>query len=135
MADGIRVQSIDHVTVIVKDLERSRRFYVDILGMREVPRPAFSFEGLWFQAGNTQVHLIRETADSAPAGNLLEPAKRSSRAQHTAFLVDDAEATIAHLKEWNVAIMGGPKARPDGYVQVFVADPDGHVIELCSGPK
>src|SRR5262249_50070306 len=53
---GIRVKSIDHVTLVVKDLERSRRFYVDVLGMREVPRPAFSFTGLWFQAGKTQIH-------------------------------------------------------------------------------
>src|SRR4051794_19754568 len=46
---GLRVKTLDHVTVVVKDLERSRRFYVEILGMREVRRPAFSFEGSWFQ--------------------------------------------------------------------------------------
>src|SRR5688572_23821321 len=51
---GLRVKSIDHATFVVKDLERSRRFYVDGLGMDEVPRPAFSFDGLWFQAGATQ---------------------------------------------------------------------------------
>ena len=132
---GIRVKAIDHVTMVVKDLERSRDFYVDGLGMRQVPRPAFSFEGLWFQAGKTQVHLILEFARSAPAGNLLEAARRSSLSQHTAFEVDDARATIAHLQEKNIAIVDGPKLRPDGYVQVFVTDPDGHVIELCSAPR
>src|SRR5262249_20740199 len=34
---GIKVKMIDHVTLVVKDLERSRRFYVDVLGMRQVP--------------------------------------------------------------------------------------------------
>lgn len=58
MANPIQVKSLDHVTLVVKDLELSRRFYVDGLGMREVPRPAFSFPGSWFQAGPTLIHLI-----------------------------------------------------------------------------
>jgi catechol 2,3-dioxygenase-like lactoylglutathione lyase family enzyme len=134
-ASGIRVKSIDHVTMVVKDLELSRRFYVDVLGMQRVPRPAFSFAGLWFQAGKTQIHLILESARSGPAGNLLEPQRRSSRCHHLAFAVDDAQATVAYLKECGISILDGPKPRPDGYVQVFVTDPDGHVIELCSVPK
>jgi catechol 2,3-dioxygenase-like lactoylglutathione lyase family enzyme/uncharacterized protein YunC (DUF1805 family) len=129
------VKSLDHVTFVVKDLECSRRFYVDALGMREVPRPAFSFAGSWFQAGATQIHLILEYEGSGPAGNLLPESKRGSRTQHAAFLVDDAQATLPRLKEHGVQILSGPKPRPDGYLQVFLADPDGHVIELCSPPK
>mgnify|MGYP003327040061 CR=1 FL=1 len=56
----ISVRSLDHVTIVVKDLAASRTFYVDALGMQEVPRPDFSFAGLWFQAGETQIHLILE---------------------------------------------------------------------------
>ena len=134
-APGLRVTSIDHVTLVVQNLERSRRFYVDALGMREVPRPAFSFAGSWFQAGNTQIHLILEFAGSGPAGNLLPAEKRSSRTQHLAFAVADATAAAARLKELGVSLLGGPKPRPDGYMQVFVTDPDGHVIELCSSPR
>ena len=133
-ATRLRVHSIDHVTLVVKDLERSRRFYVDILGMREVPRPAFSFAGSWFQAGATQIHLILEFAGSGPAGNLLPAPQRSSRTHHLAFLVDDAEAALAHLEKDAVPIVSSPKPRPDGYVQVFVTDPDGHVVERCSPP-
>src|SRR5579884_1789985 len=70
-ADSLQVKSIDHVTLVVKELERSRRFYVDVLGMQPIPRPAFSFAGLWFQAGQTQIHLILEYAGSGPAGNLV----------------------------------------------------------------
>jgi catechol 2,3-dioxygenase-like lactoylglutathione lyase family enzyme/uncharacterized protein YunC (DUF1805 family) len=132
---GIRVKSIDHVTIVVKDLERSRRFYVDVLGMREVPRPAFSFGGLWFQAGATQIHLILEHASSGPAGNLLPEHQRTSRTHHTAFLVEDAEVVVPLLQAQNVPIVSGVKPRPDGFLQVFVTDPDGHVIELCSPPK
>lgn len=131
---GIHVKAIDHATLIVKDLERSRRFYVDTLGMRQIPRPAFSFEGLWFQAGKTQIHLILEFSGSGPAGNLLAADLRSSRTQHVAFEVDDATAVVPHLSESQIQILSGPKPRPDGYMQVFVTDPDGHVIELCSAP-
>jgi len=133
-APALRVKCIDHVTLVVKDLERSRRFYCDILGMRETPRPAFSFAGLWFQAGTTQVHLILEYAGSGPAGNLLPAAQRSPRTQHVAFLVEDAAAAFAHLQAMEVPVVSPPKPRPDGYMQVFVSDPDEHVVELCSPP-
>ncbi|GEM_PF-77140 len=132
---AVQVKSLDHVTIVVKDLEQSRRFYVDVLGMRQVPRPAFSFDGLWFQAGKTQIHLILQFAGSGPAGNLLASELRSSRTQHFAFEVADAEAVVELLKRHGVRILSGPKPRPDGYVQVFVTDPDGHVVELCSLPK
>ncbi len=132
---GIRVKGLDHVTLVVKDLERSRQFYVGVLGMREVSRPAFSFAGLWFQAGDTQIHLILEFEGSGPAGNLLPAPLRSSRTQHFAFLVDDVAAVVPRLKELNAPILFGPKPRPDGYQQIFVTDPDGHVVELCSPPR
>jgi catechol 2,3-dioxygenase-like lactoylglutathione lyase family enzyme len=132
VANEIHVHGIDHATLVVKDLARSRRFYVEILGMREVSRPAFSFGGLWFQAGKTQIHLILEYSGSGPAGNPVPPAQRTSRMHHLAFLVDDAAACVARLTALEVPMFGGPKPRPDGYIQVFVTDPDGHVIELCS---
>jgi catechol 2,3-dioxygenase-like lactoylglutathione lyase family enzyme/uncharacterized protein YunC (DUF1805 family) len=132
---SLKVKSIDHVTLVVKDLERSGRFYKGVLGMREVPRPAFSFAGSWFQAGSTQIHLILEFSGSGPAGNLLEASRRSSRTQHVAFAVEDVEAVMPTLRELSVPILDGPKPRPDGYLQVFFTDPDGHVVELCSPPK
>lgn len=134
-SSGIQVKSLDHVTIVVKDLEQSRWFYVNVLGMRNVKWPGFSFDGLWFQAGKTQIHLILEFSGSGPAGNLLAPELRSSRTQHFAFEVADAAAVVPRLRELQVPILSGPKPRPDGYIQTFVTDPDGHVVELCSVPK
>ncbi len=131
----MRVKSLDHVTLVVKDLERSRRFYVDGLGMREVPRPAFSFAGSWFQAGDTQIHLILEYEGSSPAGNPQAGKTSTARTHHFAFLVDDAAAAVAWLKEKQIPIYRRPEAAPDGFMQVFVTDPDGHVVELCSPPS
>ena len=131
-AEALRVQSLDHVTLVVHDLERSRRFYVDVLGMAEVERPAFSFPGLWFQAGATQIHLILENPESGPAGQPAGAREKSSRHQHFAFRLEDARAAAGRLEELGVPFVALPKLRPDGYVQVFVTDPDGHIVELCS---
>jgi len=130
----IQVKCLDHVTIVVKDLERSRQFYVDVLGMDEVKRPGFSFKGSWFQAGTTQIHLILEHADSGPAGIFVPKHLASSRTHHFAFEVEDSEAAHERLIELGVPIVSPPKKRPDGAVQVFVTDPDGHVVELCTPP-
>ena len=135
MPNPIKVQSLDHVTLVVKDLDRSRQFYVDGLGMREVPRPAFSFPGSWFQAGPTLIHLIGEHLGGSPAGNPLAEEFRTTRSNHFAFLVDDVEAAYARAQELGMKIVSPPKARPDGFVQVFLIDPDGFVVELCSPAK
>ena len=129
----IQVKFIDHVTLVVKDLEASRQFYVDGLGMQEVERPGFSFAGLWFQAGATQIHLILEHDESGPAGDTSE--SKSSRAHHFAFEVEDSAAAAERCRELRIPIVSGPKSRPDGFTQTFVTDPDGYIVELCSQPK
>jgi catechol 2,3-dioxygenase-like lactoylglutathione lyase family enzyme len=133
---ALHVRTLDHVTLVVKDLERSRDFYVDILGMEQMDRPSFSFAGTWFQAGKTQIHLILEHPESGAAGVFYSPSLLAmSRTNHFAFEVDDALSAAEFLRQHNIEIVSGPKPRPDGYVQLFVTDPDGHVIELCSPPK
>ena len=131
-APSVGVMCLDHVTVIVNDLETSRRFYVDVLGMRQVERPGFSFDGLWFQAGPTQIHLILEHDASGPSGNVVAVELTASRTHHFAFQVADGHAAAKRLTEHGVEIVAGPKDRPDGAVQVFVRDPDGYVVELSS---
>lgn len=129
-----QVRSIDHVTLVVADLERARAFYVDLLGMQPIPRPPFSFDGTWFQAGATQIHLILEHAESGPAGNLEPRDRLGMRSHHLAFEVADASAAVEWLREQGVPIVADPKFRPDGAVQTFVTDPDGHLVELTSFP-
>lgn len=131
----LRVRQIDHVTLVVRDLGASRRFYVDQLGMVEVPRPAFDFAGLWFRAGETLIHLILESERSGRAGVNEDGRPKSTRAHHLAFAVDDAAAAAEALEAAGVSFVSKPKLRPDGAVQAFVLDPDGHVIELCSAPR
>ena len=131
------VLSLHHVALPVSDLGRSKRFYREVLGLTEIDRPAaFDFPGAWFSLGDGQLHLMERQ------GGTLRTAKPlDSRDVHFAVRVDDIDATLAHLKaagyrddaalddpmrlKWNTA----PNA---GFPQIFILDPDRHVIEINS---
>lgn len=131
----LQVRQIDHVTFVAADLVRSRSFYVDLLGMREVARPNFPFPGLWFQAGSTQIHLILENHDCGPALAVIPENCSISRTRHVAFEVASAAKAVQQLQEHGVEIVAGPKSRPDGPTQLYILDPDRNLIEIFSvGP-
>lgn len=128
----INVKRIDHITLVVKDLENSRKFYVDLLGMQEVERPGFRFAGAWYQVGDAQIHLILEHPESGPARSDVPEECEISRTRHFAFEVADAHATADLLRGLEIEIVAGPKQRPDGPTQLYIFDPDRHLVELYS---
>ena len=96
------------------------QFYAEVLVLPSLPRPAFPFPGAWFRIGAQQeLHLIGERTEDG-----------SITRGHFALLVSDLDAVATRLKTAGVEFRG-PKARPDGARQIFTADPDGNVIELC----
>ena len=116
----MHIETLDHVGLHVADVEQSRRFYAEILGLAEIERPELDFPGAWFGVGETQaIHLI---------GKNSEPGS-PPRERHYALQVRDIAAWATHLRE-NGLEFTGPSARPDGALQVFLRDPDNHVIEL-----
>lgn len=123
---------IQHVGLVVSNLERSRRFYTGALGLEEVPRPPnFVFDGAWFRFGGTELHLLSDEHATGGAGQ-PDPGPGAERGmtRHLAFEVDDLERSCARLADHGVELAGGPMPRGDGYVQVFFRDPDGYVLEL-----
>ncbi len=130
---SIQVQLIDHVTIIASDLDATRKFYVDFLGMEQVGRPDFDFPGLWFRAGPTTIHVTLEDEKAGKAGwGDYQGATSLPRGHHFAFLVDDVEAIVEEIRASGYEIIRPMKNRPDGAKQIFIADPDGHVVELSS---
>ena len=130
----VGVKAIDHITIVVKELETSRKFYTEVLGMRQVDRPAFGFPGAWFQAGATQIHMNIESDEAGQAGIRLHGGTRMSRGFHYAFEVESCDAAAERLKQLGVEVLEGPRARPDGARQLYIRDPDGHLVELFSVP-
>ena len=117
----MRVQELNHVAIHVRDVERSCEFYRNVLQLEAILRPAFTFPGAWFRLGQAQeLHLIGERSEAVHSHN---------RGNHFALRVDDLDQWEAHLRGMQ-ADFQPRKRRPDGAWQVFVRDPDGHVIEL-----
>jgi glyoxylase I family protein len=113
----LRITQIDHVSVVITDIERSRRFYRDLLGLPEIAKPrTFDFVVLWFDLGHQQLHLLhKEEADS-----------RSPR--HFALRVADVPAARRHFQRHGIALQ---ETTPiPGADRFFIFDPDGNRIEI-----
>lgn len=113
----MKLEGVHHVSLNVADVETARRFYVEVLGLEEIPRPAFPFPGAWLRSGAQEVHLIAEADHRAPEG------------QHFAFRVADVDAAAAELAARGVRV-GGPIDVPGAGRQAFLRDPSGNLIEL-----
>jgi catechol 2,3-dioxygenase-like lactoylglutathione lyase family enzyme len=129
------VGAIDHVTIISADLDRTREFYTGVLGMKRVERPDFGFDGLWFEAGATQIHVNPAGKHGGRAGIPDGGARMPSIGFHLAFWVDDCRQAADRLAAAGIELIDGPRSRPDGVMQFYIYDPDGHLIEICSGPS
>jgi len=122
----MRIHELNHVALHVADVERSCEFYRNVLRLEQIARPAFTFPGAWFRLGTTQeLHLI---------GDRVEPVISNNRGNHFALRVDKLDSWEAHLGKVH-AEFRPRKPRPDGAWQVFLRDPDGHVIELFAPPE
>ena len=121
----MKTTQLNHVALHVSDVERSTHFYTSILQLQPIPRPTFDFPGAWFQLGDDQeLHLI---------GRIDEPIIPGNRNNHFALLVDDIDSWESHLRGTGVEFLPR-KIRPDGAYQIFLPDPDGHYVELCTAP-
>ena len=121
----MKIQELNHVAIHVSDVEQSIRFYREVLRLEPIPRPAFTFPGAWFRLGaNQELHII---------GDRTQPVFSHNRGNHFALQVDDLDAWERHLDSLGAKRLPR-KRRPDGAWQVFLRDPDDHVIELFTPP-
>jgi catechol 2,3-dioxygenase-like lactoylglutathione lyase family enzyme len=145
---------IDHVNLVVQDLERMVAFYRDALGLKETKRVTIT--GGWVAAtvGLPEVHadvvyldlaagprieLIRYNRPAAerPAG-VERPNAPGLR--HIAFRIDDIDAIVARLRSAGVKFFSDVQQVPDTQVTyaggirkrlIYFADPEGNLLEFC----
>ena len=114
---------LEHFTLECADLERTRNFYCDMLGLTDGFRPQMAFPGHWLYCGGVAVvHLMkREPVD--------RPKATTGRLDHIAFKSIDPDSTLGRFRAHGIPFEEN-KVWEIGLLQVFVQDPDGLQIEL-----
>ena len=114
--------SLDHVTLRSSDFDRCERFYCGLLGMRVGPRPAFAVPGRWFYVGDKAVlHVL-------PAQSGGDTSARCT-IDHFAIRATGLTEYQQRLASFDQAY--DLKRQPgSGDWQMFMADPDGAIVEL-----
>jgi len=128
-----KIETIHHVSLPVTDLERSKKFYSEILGLKEIDRPPFDFPGAWYQVGDRQLHLIVHDNSTFRADKIVD-----SRDIHFALRVTSYRETrdFLHSKGFHLQANDEFKKMKEsphstaGWPQLYIMDPDRNVIEL-----
>ena len=117
---------LSHVTLCIRDAVDSRKFYVDFLGLKELPRMPQPQPGLWLQAGNKQIHLLVpiDPGELPPQRRLTE----TPMAPHIAFSVSNLDATVQRARAAGHTVIISEFAEG----QAFITDPSGNIIEFNS---
>ena len=126
------LENLNHVLVLTRDLEATRDFYVDVLGLSDGYRPPFPFGGHWIYLGARAVVHVAENRDYLEKRGRVQGGSADSATgsiDHIAFEATGLKAMIARLEKHGIA--AHHRKVPDlDLHQVFVHDPNGVRIEL-----
>ncbi|HEY5901306.1 MAG TPA: methylmalonyl-CoA epimerase [Anaerolineales bacterium] len=117
-----KIKAINHVALVVQDMEQSLSFWRDALGMelhelRDVP--AESSQVAFLPVGGSEVELVRPTTEDSGIARYL--AKRGAGIHHICLEVDDLAAMLEHLKGRGVRLINEqPRQAADGKRYAFV---------------
>lgn len=146
--------SIDHLNIVVRDLETTVRFYCDLLGFQQTNRA--TLQGDWIDAvaglsGIKAEVVFLELPGNGPRIEVLQyltPAGQNLPAnsiantfglRHFALRISDMTATVARLRAAGVQFVGDPVEVPTGILKgstvhktlCYFHDPDGVLLELA----
>jgi methylmalonyl-CoA epimerase len=126
---------IDHVAIVVKDLDAMVRLYTQTLGFKEVFREVVYDQGVetvGLQAGGAFIELLLPLDESSPIARYRGDAE--TKLHHTAYRVADIEAELAELKAAGVRLIDEhPRNGAHGSRIAFLHPKatGGVLIELC----
>jgi catechol 2,3-dioxygenase-like lactoylglutathione lyase family enzyme len=116
------VRALDHIQLCVPPAveAEAKRFYGELLGLREVPKPGVERKGgAWYEQGGVGLHVsIEDGADS-----------RSSK-RHVCFLVASVDEAETALRAAGVEIIADKDPIP-GWRRFYVRDPGGNRVEIA----
>ncbi len=115
------IEGMNHFTVLSGNLEKSKAFYINILGFTEGYRPPFEFPGAWLYAGDQAIlHIM--------AGKPM-PINAPGVIDHMAFTASDLQSVVDTLKKHEIKYTLHRLKGLDIW-QLFCHDPDGAKVEL-----
>jgi catechol 2,3-dioxygenase-like lactoylglutathione lyase family enzyme len=129
------LQRLQHFLIQTEDIEKTKDWYVDVLGMRAGPHPDFKFPVCWLYLGDTDVVHLTEGGKNVSENRLRYLGQQSTATvgsgvvDHVAFRATGLLDLIAHLKRKGVDFKERRVSGQDLY-QLFVIDPNGVKIEL-----
>ncbi len=127
---------IDHIAIVVQDLDAALGVYRDVLGLplervEEVPAERVKVAFLPLPEGDGEVELVQPTADDTGIARFL--AKRGEGMHHICFEVDDIEAAMATMAASGLQVLEDkPRMGSQGQKYVFIHPKTAHgvLIEL-----
>jgi catechol 2,3-dioxygenase-like lactoylglutathione lyase family enzyme len=131
------VGGLEHVLVLADDIDGTRDFYCQVVGLSVGRRPPLAFPGYWLYAapdgsGPACVHVADRRAYAAHAAGLGLDVPESDPGvgpvDHVAFSAEDYDGLVGRLERCGVTavtnqVPGGPR-------QVFIEDPNGVRVEI-----
>lgn len=124
---------MNHVSLPVTDLERSKAFYAETLGLIEIERPPSDSPGAWYHLGDGQLHLITIGNFTFREGKKVDP-----QDIHFALRVNSYRETREFLRskgfhpeaDDELKRMEETPRGTAGWPQLYIMDPDRNIIEL-----
>ena len=132
----LKIREIDHVVLRVRDINRMRRFYCEVLGAEHVAwRPQFGMSHL--RAGASMIDLITVDGPLGKPGGAAA-GREGRNMDHLCLRVEpfDPQAIVAHLERHGVVVGDiRPRFGAEGNgVSIYLTDPEGNTVEL-KGPS
>jgi catechol 2,3-dioxygenase-like lactoylglutathione lyase family enzyme len=122
-------QSLNHYTIRVRDLEQTKDFYQDVVGLKVGDRPPLPFPGYWLYCGDVPtVHLIGHRAEDQPIADGVAAPAPTGRLDHIAFSCNGLKEMRSNLQSRSIKFDERVLPRMN-MTQLFYLDPDGISVE------